>query len=226
MHKILFLIVLGCGILGCNAQKPAEQAPAENAPQQVEKAPLKVHKLSDDELKRRNEVVERMRKEGRIIPPLTNLRLSVLDATNISDDDVQRSFLFRESAFDLCYLNAIAYSGKEFAGKAIFRLKRNAGSKTPEVSELSTDLPKEMEECLVNSMDRWPVSEGSEFKVQIDFTATARTIEDIKKQLPADEPHDHHHNILGLPTTHNEAPDEAPDEAHDEAPIPALPEAE
>ena len=218
MHKILFLIVLGCGILGCNAQKPAEQASEQNTQNQVEKAPLEVHKLNDVELKRRNEVVDRMRREGKIIPPLIDLRLSVLDASNVSDVDVQRSFLFRRSSFELCYLNAIAYSGNEFSGKAIFRLKRNAGTKTPEVSELSTDLPKEMEECLVKNMDRWPVSEGSEFKVQIDFTATARTFEEFKNGLPTEGAHDYNQNIRGLPTV--------PEEAPDEAPIPALPEAE
>ena len=219
MNKIWYLIILGCGILGCNAQKPAEQPPAENTQQQVVHQPLEVHKLSEDELKRRNEIIEKMRREGRIVAPITKMQLSVLDASNISEDDIRRSFLYRESSFDLCYKNTIAYSGKEFPGKAIFRLKRTAGSKSPEISELSTDLPKDMEDCLVESMARWPVFEGSEFKVQIDFTATPRTVDDVIKALPqGEDEHDHHHG-------HNHEEPNVPDEAPDEAQIP-LPESE
>ena len=137
--------------------------------------------------------------------------MQVLENNQISQDDVERSYLFRKTSFERCYKNALAVADDIFSGKASFRLKNATGAEAPEVLELSTDLPKEMETCLVDSTSRWPVPSGADFKVQFEFSATKRTIEDIQANIPA---HDHHHHPNEMPEIDNIPEDE---------PIPALP---
>ncbi len=209
MHHYGLYVLLGLALMGCNAQKQSAPEPTEVSQQSQINKPNDSLKLSEDEIKQRKEIIEKLRREGRIVAPLTHIQLQVLDAHQISQDDVERSYLFRKSAFERCYKNALAASDGEFSGKATFRLKNVSGAEAPEVSELSTDLPKEMETCLVNSTTRWPVPSGADFKVQFEFSATPRTVDDIKVDAPA---HDHHHH---------EIPDL--DNIPEEENIPALP---
>ena len=206
MNRIVFICLLGLGLLGCNGQKPAQPAPVNEMPEPAAAAEAAVpQKLTEAEIAKRQEIIEKMRKEGRIVQPLINIQLQVLDNHQISNEDVERSFLFRKAAITRCYSIELAMSGV-FAGKASFRLKHVEDSGKPEVSEFSTDLPNEMASCVMAATERWPVPNGADFKVALEFSAIERTVEDIQKLVPADE-HEHHHH---LPADLDDMQEEAP----------------
>ena len=213
MHQYGLYILLGLGLMGCNSAKQPEPTPAETPKNPEIKKQIDSLTLSEDEIKQRKEIIEKLRREDRIVAPLTHIQMQVLENHQISQDDVERSYLFRKSAFERCYKNALAATDGKFSGKASFRLKNIAGAEAPELSELSTDLPKEMETCLVDSTARWPVPSGADFKVQFEFSATPRSVDDLPATVPAHDHHHHHH------------PEEAPeiDNIPEEETIPALP---
>ena len=203
MMKLGLCLLLGLALAGCHA--PQKDEPAPQQPKTVQKTELKSQSMTEEEIAHSKEVIEKMRKEGRLIPPASYVEAEVLDTNKISQDDAERSFLFRKPAIHHCYMNALAENGV-FNGKYTLRLK-NTGTPNPEVSEVETDVPESMAKCVATAVERWPVPDGADFKVSLVFTARERTIDELRLAIP-DDGHDHHHHH------HNG------DEDHDDTPLP------
>ena len=75
MHQYGLYVLLGLALMGCNAQKQSAPEPTEVSQQPQINKPNDSLKLSEDEIKQRKEIIEKLRREGRIVAPLTHIQL-------------------------------------------------------------------------------------------------------------------------------------------------------
>lgn len=158
---------------------------AEPSPQPDNK--LTAAELNAEIIKKRNEtvdraVVEELQKRDNL-PPIGSSHMEVVSTNDrISIEDAERSYLFRKSAIEHCYLIALARdeSAKGFVG---LTMKRDSGTEKAVLDKMETDIKTEkFEECVTNAVDRWPLPEGAQITVKIHFSSKpAPSVEELQK---------------------------------------------
>ena len=177
--------------------------------------------VSDEELKRREQLAEKRAGDGKILPPRSQLSIRPLRvAGRMHEDDVATSFEFVRGGFEFCHINSMG-ENEELSGKVVLDMKRGSDAPTVTAFRSEIDVPG-FEDCIRRAAAKWLLPGDSEFSAEIQFTAKpALTTADIRARNQREGNREHNHGAHGAaPDAHGAAPDapQAAPDAHGAAP--------
>ncbi len=190
--SILLICLTSCKakVSDVNSEEPAVQEKTD-----AEKAAADAEKKAQEqaEIKKNIERAKKLTKEGQYFKPITDIKFDISDIQgNLSNDDANRSYVFRKSAIKRCYLISLA-DDLETAGDVSMSLKYLENGKTAVENYKSTIENDDFNHCMQNAAAIWKLPPDTSMNVSFNFSSRpAPTIEDLK-QLNYDHGHGHDH---------------------------------